>query len=139
MAVVSTYSDKKLEPGMPFQDDTISVAFAPSQNIARGTVLGIITASGLYKAYASGSADGSQIPKALCIYDIQVDASGNVTYSGTAGQVGNEFGIQQANAPVRIRGTALIADLVGLDATALTNQPAWILQGTLSGGGYLQL
>lgn len=135
MALLTTYSNKKLEPLIdPFGEWQINVAFLPTQNIARGTALGIITASGLVKPYASGNADGSQKPVYLAVYDMQIDGSGNVTLSSTASQAGGDYGLAYLTAPVALSGTFAAADLVGLDAAAITNNPSWNLVGSLTAG-----
>lgn len=46
-----------------FRDDEITVAGAVT--LADGTILGRITATGKLAPYASGAADGSEIPKAV--------------------------------------------------------------------------
>lgn len=135
MAPLTTYSLRKLEPLIdPMNLWEVNVGFTASQNIPRGTVLGIVTSTGLCKPYASGNNDGTQKPAYLAIYDMQVDSSGNVTFSSTAGQTGGDYSLQQLTAPVAIAGTFAAADLAGLDATALTNNPAWNLVGSLTTG-----
>jgi hypothetical protein len=131
-----TYTGQKLEPAFPGAHPCINVKLPVSVNYPKGTVLGEITASpGTFKAYAAGNADGSQIPRAILQYGCQVDASGNITFSDTGGTVGGDHGETAKAAPAYIGGRFYTADLVGLDATALTNNPAWALnQGTVANG-----
>lgn len=101
---------------------------------ARGTVIGELTATpGSFKAYASGNADGSQVPKAILEHDCAVDAAGNITLGPTAG--GTEWGQTFPYASAFFSGDFATAELTGLDATALTNQPAWhLINGSLTVG-----
>jgi hypothetical protein len=117
---VATLSPVKLEPYMnPRGARTMAVAFVASQTLARGTVIGQVTASGLYKAYASGNSDGSQVPIGLLVYDIVVDASGNVVI-GTTGSVADLTRGFSKTAEIYWQGTFLESDLTGLDANAVT-------------------
>jgi hypothetical protein len=57
---------------------TKSVTIASGASISRGSVLGIITASGKYKLSASAAGDGSQTPEAILLEDAAA-ASADVT------------------------------------------------------------
>lgn len=108
------YTGVKLEPYMtPNEAVTESVPFGASLTIARGTVLGIVTADGKWKAYATGNVDGSQTARGIAQYDFTTDASGNVTIAG-------DTGVTYHTAPVYIAGTFRTTELVGLDAGAVT-------------------
>jgi len=115
------------EPEEAYQ---IHVKLPNSGTVAKGTILGEITASpGNFKAYASGSSDGSQNPRAILAYDVTVDGSGNHSYAGA------DQGVTYPSAPAFISGYFSCADLTGLDATALTNRTAWaLINGTTSAG-----
>jgi hypothetical protein len=129
-SATTQYSGIRLEPYMDPDDALmVDVQLTASVTYAKGTILGEVTATpGVYKAYASGSADGSQIPKAILVYPTVTDASGNATLPG-------EYGATLKAVPVYFAGTFATADLVGLDATALTNKPAWnLVQGSVSAG-----
>ena len=68
-----------------------------------GTVLGIVTASGLYKAYVSTATDGSQVAVGVLAEQASVDAAGN----------GSEIAV--------IKSGVLLKDLlIGLDSTAIS-------------------
>jgi hypothetical protein len=110
------------------------VKLGNSLTLAKGTVLGQITASGLWIAYASGAADGSQIPRAVLAYDCVTDGSGNVTIGG--GQQGETY----PTAPAYYVGDFDVTELAGLNAAALTNQPGWrLLWGVVAGPGVLHM
>jgi len=95
-------------------ENIISVKLAASTTFAAGTVLGKITATSLYTAYASGNADGSQIPVGILQYGAVTDGSSNITNAA-------EWpGVVRGHAPMYRRGTFLISDLTGLDANAVT-------------------
>lgn len=69
-----SFSPDNLIAGDQVNPITKSVTLISGQNIVRGTVLGIITASGKYTKSLSASTNGSQTPKAIAVED--VDASG---------------------------------------------------------------
>lgn len=115
---------------------------APTSGVStlqRGTVLGEITPTsavpaGTYKPYAAGNTDGSQTARALLVYTVTVDSSGNIWLGDSAG--GQEFG-QKGNAtPVFVGGGAFFRtqDLVGLDANAITNMGAALVEGSTTSG-----
>jgi hypothetical protein len=129
-----TYTGGGIVPFYPKDARRHSVKLPASVTYAKGTVLGEITASpGTFKAYASGSVDGSQNPRAILEYDCATDASGNITMGGASG--GAEWGSVRTSVPAFFQGAFACADLVGLDATALTNNSAWkLINGTVSAG-----
>jgi hypothetical protein len=99
-----------------------------SQTLVRGTVMGQVTATGLWKPYASGNVDGTQNPKCLLTYDVITDASGNHKIGG--GQQGDTY----LDAPAMFAGDFNAAELTGLDATALTNGKWAQLFGSITTG-----
>jgi hypothetical protein len=127
------YTGGGLVPFYPNDARRHNVKLPASVVYAKGTVLGELTATpGTFKAYASGNADGSQTPKAILEYDCATDAGGNVTLGGAAG---SQWGGTIPAAPAFFQGAFATGDLVGLDATALTNNNAWkLLNGTVSSG-----
>jgi hypothetical protein len=109
---VASFAQIKLEPYInPQFARTKAARFAPSQTIARGTLVGQITASGLYLPYASGAVDGSQVPVGITVYDIVVDPSGS-----TSGILTSSDGTSE----IYWRGAFLETELTGLDANAIT-------------------
>lgn len=129
---ITTFSaSNRLDPIFDYDDlDVMNVALAPSTTYAKGTVLGEITATpGTYKAYASGNVDGSQNPTGLLQYGVTTDASG-------AGTLMGEQGATQKFFPMILPCAAYFkcADLVGLDANAVTKLAAVIVEGTVSAG-----
>lgn len=91
---------------------TESVPFAASLTLAKGTVVGYKTADGKWAAYASGNADGTQVPRGILQYAITTDGSGKVTVS-------NEKGVTYDTAPVFVEGIFRTTELTGLDANAV--------------------
>jgi hypothetical protein len=82
----------------------------------------------LYAPYVAGHSDGSQTPQAVLAWGVTVNDDGTLNGPGQWGSV-------QRSAVAYNRGQFACADLVGLDATALTNQPRWsLLQGTVATG-----
>ncbi|SMF48021.1 Bacteriophage lambda head decoration protein D [Azospirillum oryzae] len=90
---MTTYSSSPFQPGVtsdvftpdqliagrfPLVTDTVTLV--SGQNLARGAVLGKITASGKYTLSLSASSDGSQVPSAI-LADA-VDASGGDKLAG---------------------------------------------------------
>ena len=72
-----TYQPGDLLLGIyPVQTRKITLEAAAGE-LARGTVLGRVTASGEYKTALSASADGSEVP--ACILATDADASGGAT------------------------------------------------------------
>jgi hypothetical protein len=117
----------------------VHVKLGNSVSLAAGTVLGEVTATpGLAKAYASGSSDGSQIPKWVLEFPCATDGSGNITVgSTTAGAQG--YTTTAKSCPAFMRGCFSTAELTGLDATALTNNPSWNLKSGSVTSGVLEL
>lgn len=110
---------------------TLAVRLAANLTLAKGTILGEVTATpGLYKAYASGNSDGSQVAKLILGVDVVTDASGNVQFSD---QAGSEWGETHLTAPAWCSGTFRTEDLTGLDATAVGNLGR-LIQGSTSTG-----
>jgi chitinase len=99
-----------------------------SATYVKGTVMGQITASGLWRNYTSGAADGSQNPKCLLAFDTTTDASQNHTIGG--GQQGETY----PDCPAFFAGDFAAADLTGLDATGVTNGKFMQLWGDLTTG-----
>jgi hypothetical protein len=129
-APVHTFSGNKLIPYYRPNDALAGHFRLPnSTTLAAGTVVGELTATpGSAKAYASGNADGSQVPVGVLMYDVTVDAAGNHSWGG--GFWGETF----PSAPAYVRGAFATTDLTGLDAAALTNGKWRLLHGTVASG-----
>lgn len=82
---------------------------------------------GSWGPYASGNSDGTQLPRAILKYAVIVDQSGNVTGIG-------QWGASYLSTPAYNRGQFFTADLVGLDANAVTAGPFRILSGAVTAG-----
>jgi hypothetical protein len=126
----NTYGNLGLVPvfnhGLKAEEHRIKLG--NSLTLVKGTVMGQITATGLWIAYTAGAADGSQNPRCLLAYDTATDASGNHTIGGGA------QGETYPDAPAFFGGDFNAADLTGLDATALTNGKWMQLWGSITTG-----
>ena len=54
---------------------TLPVTIVSGQNVARGAVLGRITASGKYALSAAAAGDGSEVPRAVVAVDVDASAA----------------------------------------------------------------
>lgn len=95
--------------------------------IAKGTVLGEVTATRKYKAYATAAVDGSGVAMLIAQQDCTVDDAGNVTI--TTDRTFSEKGL-----PAYYCGVFKTTDLVGLDADAVTDLKARFIAGVLADG-----
>lgn len=115
-SALNTYSNTTVDPIFNPDDamaSMLSVAFAVSSTLAAGTVVGKVTSGGKYRAYASGNADGSQIPVGILRRAVTTDGSGNITNQ-------DEWGATFLTNAIYTQGTFLIAQLTGLDDNAVT-------------------
>lgn len=87
------------------------VVIAAGQTLKAGTVIGMITASKQWKAYASGNADGSQVPWLILAQNVDTTTAGN----------GNNPCVCAAYCKGLFKQSAL----TGLDANALTVRTNW--------------
>ena len=74
---------------------TQAVTIISGQNVARGAVLGQITASGKYTLSASASVDGSEDPRAVLAVDVDAtggDTEGQVIVHGEVNENALVFG-----------------------------------------------
>lgn len=110
-SALNTYVLNRIDPAIDCKFAEIAVPFAPSQTIAAGTAVGMITASKLYKTYNNANSDGSETAVAILRYSIVVDASGNITLHG-------EMGETAKTADVIISGMVKESETTGLDANA---------------------
>ena len=117
-----TWSATRLQPHV-FPEDLreIPCAMEPeavpgaTYELARGTVLGIVTATGLWNAYDDGHGDGTEVAVGILPYDISVDDAGHISLTETASQAGAEFGQAGDDVPVVVGGYFRTSELVGLD------------------------
>jgi hypothetical protein len=105
-----------------------SVSLKASTVYPAGQVLGEVSATpGTFAPYASGNADGSQVPKAILHEACSTDASGNITMPG-------EFAPTRKDISAYYAGTFLCSVLTGLDANALTAGGWRLINGSVATG-----
>lgn len=92
----------------------IPVMLASGLNLAKGTVLGRITASGLYAAYDEGGDDGTEVASGILAHDVN---------SGSTGQD------RPVDTAMYIEGFFYEDQLVGLDADAIDQLGAVSIPG----------
>lgn len=109
-----------------------AAGFKPSVTIAKGTVLGKVTATGKLAAYASGNSDGTQTAVAIAMYSFITDANGKA-YLGDVAVAGHQ-NVPLNELPIWVAGTFDTSELTGYDATAKTG-----LGGRITHDGYLRI
>jgi hypothetical protein len=127
-SALDTFSAQKLEPAI-VADQAVTVGVpmvAAVATVAKGTVLGMVTASKLFKAYANANVDGSEVAKVIAMYDFTVDVSGNVFLS-------HEKSVARKLAPAYCEGYFRTEDLTGLDAAGVADLGR-IVSGDLTAG-----
>lgn len=120
-----TYTVQKLTPAFHPEDAEMVPVSLVDGTYAAGTVLGQVTASGKFKAYATGNADGSETARGLLVYGCTV-ASGVI--SGI-----DEFAAPK-DTPMYIAGYFRTEDLTGLDAAGVEDLNGALPVGTVSTG-----
>lgn len=100
----------------------------PAASVSR-TTAGV--ANGKWAAYASGNSDGTQSPKGILAIDVATDPAGRATYGSLP--MGGEHGEKYPSAPVYYKGEFRTAELVGLDANAMSGFARQI-SGSISDG-----
>ena len=127
--LVDTYSGASLIPFNNVNDAYASmrhVSFAPSLNLAPGTLLGRITATGRYAAYNNALATGVETAVPLITqYRVTTDVSGNVTSLGI---------VPMPSAPCFTEGNFRCEDIVGEDAPGFVDIGAVIITGNITTG-----
>lgn len=114
---LDTYAATKLEPAEFPEDARVDAAsLAPSLTLAKGTVLGKITATGKLAAYANANVNGTETAVAILVYDTATDANGKHYYGNSA--LPSALNLPHNDTSIYIAGTFDPALLVGLDAPA---------------------
>lgn len=67
--------DQLLSGPLQVVTDTVTVLTGAAAIYKRGTVLGVVTASGKYTLSVATAADGSQVPKAILVDDVNATAA----------------------------------------------------------------
>jgi hypothetical protein len=126
--ITTTYNATKLKPyADPESAITESVPFSATKTIAKGTVLGQVTSTGKYEAYDGTVSTGVEVARAICMYDITTDGSGNVT-------IANDKGLTHTTAPIYIGGIFRTNELTGLDDDAVEQLAGQLTSGDVSDG-----
>lgn len=134
-SATNTYSNAGIQPMYDGGEAMLfHVALPASVTYPAGTVLGEVTATpGLFKAYASGSSDGSQIPRAILQYPCITDASSNITEGTVVGAA--PFGVTTKSTPAYFTGFFQTAELTGLDAGGVAAAQKWsLINGSVTAG-----
>lgn len=126
MALAITFQNTKLEPARPEDARTEAVPFSASKTIAKGTVLGRVTATNKWDAYDDASITGLAVARGIAQYSFVTDSSGNVFFGTSAA---SEQGNSELTAPIYVSGDFFVADLTGLDANGLADMKGWIVYG----------
>jgi hypothetical protein len=123
---LSTFNPTKLEP-IEFPEDARieAVVMGASLTVARGTVLGKVTATNKHAAYNDALTNGVEVATCIAVYDFVTDASGNV-YLGTSA-VASEMNLPHATAPVYVAGVFNSSELTGWNAAAAVDFHARLL------------
>lgn len=99
---VGTYAPDKLIAG-DFPQNFKKVTIAAGQSLTRGALIGKITASGKFTLSAAAAADGSEVPTAILVDDVDAtaaDAEGMAYLSGTFDASAVTFGAGHTAASV---------------------------------------
>lgn len=112
--------------------DNTNLAGGGAANAITTVQAGVATTN-KYAAYSSSAIDGLQLPTHILEYDVKV-ASG---LHSIGDQSSGEWRQTELGAPAYRKGVFACADLVGLDATAVTNMQARLIQGNTSTGRIL--
>lgn len=118
--LISTTTPDSLEPAIfPELARTIAAELAPSLTLAKGTVLGKITATGKLAAYNDSLTNGVEVAVAILKFAVVTDSSGNAYFSDS--DVASPINLPHREVPVYIAGCFATADLTGYDANALAD------------------
>ncbi len=84
-ATTEVYTPDRLFAG-DFPRATDSVTIITGQNLTRGALLGKITASGKYNLSLSTAVDGSEVPEAILLEDVDATAADKVAPVALTGE-----------------------------------------------------
>lgn len=126
-----TYSEDRLVPALAPHLAVADAVPMTEGTYAKGTVLGMVTATERYAAYANANSNGTEVARCVLAVECVVDADGNVTFGDAT--AGDEHGAEHATAPVFIGGYFRTTDLTGLDAAGVTDLGR-IVKGVLADG-----
>lgn len=102
-----------------------AVEWAPNLTIAKGTVVGLITATKRVTAYATAAVDGSGTAVGIAMYSLKTDANGKVYFvTGATTAVASVRQGPHDTAPIWVSGIFDPRELTGWDADAATDLKA---------------
>lgn len=120
----------KLEPAFAADMARTDVFKVASGSYVKGTVCGIVSATGAAKAYANGNSDGSETAQIIAVYDMYSDGT-NVSLTNDSALLAGETA---TGAPFYICGFFECSELTGLDANGITDMHARLIgANTVSG------
>lgn len=118
MPVTATYTPKQLFYGSYQGNPPVTVTIGTGKQLAVGTVLGVITATGLYDAYDNGASNGLEV--ALGILTVAVDTTSAGTNEATP-------------VPMFVGGAMVnTSALVGYDSNAATDFKARAINSAIT-------
>lgn len=118
----STYKPDQLIAGRVPQVTDNATLVSGVGAIKRGTVLGVISASGKYTVSATASTDGSEVPTAILVDDAD-STSGDVTigvyelgeFNMNAITIGTGWSLSTIKSPLRSKGIYLKPSVIAAD------------------------
>ena len=108
-----TYTPVEIEAGLFKSYPKMSVTIASGQNLKKGTVIGRITASGLYSEYNDANADGTEVASGILAMDVDASSTGEDRDVDASMYVGGAFHEDRLGGTNSNLDAAAIADLGG--------------------------
>ena len=96
-----------IDPQQIMVSTAVDASSTPTTTLRAGLVLGRITASGKWREYLNGSADGSETAKGVLLQDVQM--------------LGNDAVARDAQGVILIGGLVKASQLNGIDAAGRTD------------------
>lgn len=119
-SAIRTFTNQKLEPFIYPQDArTHNVKFGNSLTIAKGTLVGAITATGLWGAYNNALSNGLEVARGIAMFDFKTTSAGKVQL--ISGSDVPEWLENFELTPIYIKGYFRVGDLTCLDAAAVVD------------------
>jgi len=124
------FAVSKLEPAFAADMARTDVFKVASGSYVKGTVCGVVTATGAAKTYANGNNDGSERAQIIAVYNMYSDGT-HVSLTDDSALLPGETA---TGAPFYICGFFECGELTGLDANGITDMEARLIgANTVSG------